>query len=179
MDRFLLNRDFYPIYTSEFTVPVKGNDQTFTEVKRKFTWPVSDGYNIDIDTTLTRDYLSALLELADTYDDYKTDLVARFFTTDSIKEFDTSDKRVEKLLRIYGREFDEVKRYIDGIAFASRVSYDKNDNIPDKLIKNFARTLGFETLDFANQDNLLEVFLWWYKYECIFRFLYRNDSCRV
>jgi len=159
LDRFLLNRDFYPIYTSEFTVPVKGNDETFTDVKRKFTWPVSDGYNIDIDTTLYADYLSALLELSDIYDDYKTDLVARFFTTDSIKEFDTSDKRVEKLLRIYGREFDEVKRYIDGIAFASRVSYDKNDNIPDKLIKNFARTLGFETLDFASQENILEAFL--------------------
>ena len=159
LDRFLLNRDFYPIYTSEFTVPVKGNDQTFTEVKKKFTWPVSDGYNIDIDTTRYADYLSALLELADTYDDYKTDLVARFFTTDSIKEFDTSDKRVEKLLRIYGREFDEVKRYIDGIAFASRISYDKNDNIPDKLVKNFARTLGFETLDFSNQENILEAFL--------------------
>jgi len=158
LDRFLLNRDFYPIYTSEFTVPVKGEDQTFTEIKKKFTWPVSDGYNIDIDTTLYGDFLSSLLELADSYDDYKTDLVARFFTTDSIKEFDTDDKRVEKLLRIYGREFDEVKRYIDGIAFASRVSYDKNDNIPDKLIKNFARTLGFETLDFANQENLLESF---------------------
>ena len=159
LDRFLLNRDFYPIYTSEFTVPIKGEDQTFTEIKRKFTWPVSDGYNIDIDSTLYADYLSALLDLADTYDDYKTDLVSRFFTTDSIKEFDTSDKRVEKLLRIYGREFDEVKRYIDGIAFASRVSYDKNDNIPDKLVKNFARTLGFETLDFSNQENILEAFL--------------------
>ena len=158
LDRFLLNRDNTPIYTSEFTIPIKGDDETFADTKVKFTWPTTDGYNIDINTVKYGDYFNSLLGLADIYDGYKTDLVSRFFTTEAIKEFDTSDRRVEKLLRLYGREFDEVKRYIDGLAFATRISYDKNNNIPDKLVKNLARTLGFETMDFSNQDDLLESF---------------------
>ena len=44
------------------------------------------------------------------------------------------------------------------LAFANRVSYNKSKNIPDQLIKNFARTLGFETIDFMNQEKLLESF---------------------
>ena len=158
LDRFLLNRDAYPIYTSQFTVPVETPSGTYVDTIKKFTWPISDGYNLDISTINYGNFLEGLLNVADTYDNYKTDLVSRFFVTDAIKEFDTGDRRVQKLLRIYGREFDEVKKYIDGLAFATRVTYDKNDNIPDKLVKNFARTLGFETIDFIDQTNLLQSF---------------------
>jgi hypothetical protein len=158
LDSFLLNRETTPIFTSKFTVPMEGNGGGFVETPRKYTWPTTDGYNIDINTTKYQTYLIGLLKLADSYDNYKTDLVSRFFTTEAIKEFDTSDNRVQKLLRIYGREFDEVKRYIDGLAFANRVSYNKSNNIPDQLVKNFARTLGFETIDFNDQSNLLESF---------------------
>jgi len=158
LDSFLLNRNVTPIFTSEFTVPMEGNGGGFIETPRKYTWPTTDGYNIDINTTKYQTYLTGLLELSSSYDNYKTDLVSRFFTTEAIKEFDTSDNRVQKLLRIYGREFDEVKRYIDGLAFANRVSYNKSNTIPDQLIKNFARTLGFETIDFNDQSNLLESF---------------------
>ena len=158
LDRFLLNRDKYPIYTSEFTIPVETDSGAYIDKIKKFTWSISDGYNIDINTVSYGMYLEGLLSVADSYDNYKTDLVSRFFVTDAIKEFDTGERKVQKLLRIYGREFDEVKKYIDGLAFATRVSYDKNDNIPDKLVKNFARTLGFETIDFIDQTDLLESF---------------------
>mgnify|MGYP003143655755 CR=1 FL=1 len=157
LDSFLLNRNTTPIYTSEFIVPKENvNGRGFIEVPQKYTWPTTDGYNIDISTTSYQSYLVSLLTLATSYDTYKTDLVSRFFTTESIKEFDTSDKRIQKLLRIYGREFDEVKRYIDGLAFANRVSYNKSKNIPDQLIKNFARTLGFQTINFNEESKLLE-----------------------
>ena len=158
LDGFLLNRNVTPIYTSEFKVPTEGPTGTFTLIPRKFTWPTTDGYNIDIDTTTYGSYVTNLMNLADSYDEYKTDLVSRFFTTDAIKEFDTDDRRVQKLLRIYGREFDEVKKYIDGLAYANTVSYNKSNNIPDRLVKNFARTLGFETIDFADQSKVMEAF---------------------
>tara|TARA_R110001583_G_scaffold195181_1_gene370295 strand:- start:16469 stop:20674 length:4206 start_codon:yes stop_codon:yes gene_type:complete len=158
LDSFLLNRETIPIFTSKFTVPMEGSGGGFIETPKKYTWPTTDGYNIDINTTKYQTYLMGLLELSSSYDNYKTDLVSRFFTTEAIKEFDTSNNRIQKLLRIYGREFDEVKRYIDGLAFANRVSYNKSNNIPDQLVKNFARTLGFETIDFNDQSNLLESF---------------------
>jgi len=158
LDGFLLNRQVTPIYTSEFKVPTEGPTGTFTLVPRKYTWPTTDGYNIDIDTTKYGNYVTNLMNLADSYDEYKTDLVSRFFTTDAIKEFDTDDRRVQKLLRIYGREFDEVKKYIDGLAYANTVSYNKSNNIPDRLVKNFARTLGFETIDFTDQSKIMDAF---------------------
>tara|TARA_R110001592_G_scaffold55185_3_gene168715 strand:- start:11605 stop:15792 length:4188 start_codon:yes stop_codon:yes gene_type:complete len=158
LDGFLLNRNITPMFTSEFMTPIETSTGTFTLLPKKFTWPTTDGYNIDINTTIYGKYITELLKLADSYDEYKTDLVSRFFTTDAIKEFDTDDRRVQKLLRIYGREFDEVKKYIDGIAYANRVSYNKSNNIPDRLTKNFARTLGFETIDFSDQSKVMEAF---------------------
>ena len=99
LDSFLLNRETIPIFTSKFTIPMEGSGGGFVEIPREYTWPTTDGYNIDINTTKYQTYLVGLLELSDSYDNYKTDLVSRFFTTEAIKEFDTSDKRVQKLLR--------------------------------------------------------------------------------
>ena len=81
-------------------------------------------------------------------------MVSRRFVSESIHQFDTpgdgddlTGKKVEKLLRIYGRGFDDVKNYIDGISFANVVTYDKKDNTSDNLIKDFAKTLGFDIFE--------------------------------
>ena len=155
----LLNRNITPIYTSVFKEAVETNDGITVFVDRKFTWPVSDGYNIDNNTPQYAEYFESLLRLAADYDDYKTDLVARFFVTGSIEQYDTDDERVKKMLRIYGREFDETKKFIDGLAFAHNVSYDKKNNLPDVLVKNMARMLGWDTLNTTSAEGLLESFV--------------------
>lgn len=149
-EKVLLNNLTSPVYTSKFSAPlyVEG---TIVFTEKSFTWPTTDGYNIDIDTYDYRTYIETLLTMTSEFDSYKTDLVSRRFVSESIQEYDTVGdgtdiygKKIKKLLRIYGREFDEVKKYIDGISFANVVTYDKLDNTSDELIKVIAKNLGFD-----------------------------------
>ena len=66
---------------------------------------------------------------------------------------------MNKTLKIYGREFDEIKKYIDGISFANVVTYDKKDNTPDQLVKYLARTLGWELTSSIIDNNILNNYL--------------------
>ena len=80
--------------------------------------------------------------------------------TSSHIDFDYSDeKKNSKLLRIYGREFDEVKKYIDGIAYANNVSYDKKNNAPDQMIKYIARVMGWQLTSSVIENDLLKAYL--------------------
>lgn len=155
----LLNRMTVPQYTSAFSTPSDA-DGYIVFYDKKFTWPVSDGYNIDINTGDYGRYVESILDTANQFDLYKTDLVTRRFVSESIHQYDTDGggdevygKKVNKLLRIYGREFDNVKKYIDGISFANVVTYDKLDNTSDELIKIMAKTLGFDVLLTVGTDN--------------------------
>jgi hypothetical protein len=38
-------------------------------------------------------------------------------TTGALTEFDTPDRKFEKLLQIYGRSFDETKKFINALAY--------------------------------------------------------------
>ena len=62
------------------------------------------------------------------------------------------------VLNIYGREFDEVKKYINGIKYAHVVTYDKKDNVPDTLVKDLAWMLGFDGVDFLSDIDLNKSF---------------------
>lgn len=158
-ENLILNRMTVPQYTCSFSVPSEVDGFIFNSNKN-FTWPVSDGYNIDINTRDYETYVNSILETANQFDLYKTDLMVRRFVSESINEYDTDGggqeiygRKVNKLLKIYGREFDEVKKYIDGISFANVVTYDKLDNTADELIKIMAKTLGFDVLLTVGTDN--------------------------
>ena len=158
-EKILLNRLTTPIYTSSFNVPQEVDGFTiFNDVK--LTWPITDGYNLDINTPAYTTYVENLLDMSLNFDLNKTDLVARRFVSESIREYDTDGggneiygRKVDKLLRIYGREFDQVKKYIDGISFANVVTYNKLDNTSDELIKIIAKSLGFDILLTVGTDN--------------------------
>jgi hypothetical protein len=157
----VLNRLTTPKYTAEVRIPKKTDKgTTFFSVKNN-TWPTSDGYNIDIDGTTFTSYVNTWLDIARDLDNNKTDLIARRFITASIIEFDTEGdntdvygRKVNKLLRIYGREFDEIKKYVDALSFSRRITYNKKDNAPDELIKILASELGLDTLLSFFNNNL-------------------------
>lgn len=158
-ESILLNRLTVPIYTSSFSVPQEADGFIVFNQKR-LTWPISDGYNLDINTRDYGLYVEEMLNMANLFDQYRTDLVARKFVAESIHEYDTdgggsevTGRKANKLLRIYGREFDEVKKYIDGISFANVVTYNKLDNTSDELIKIIAQNLGFDVLLTTGTDN--------------------------
>jgi hypothetical protein len=169
--RFLLNRNTLPIYTSTIFYEEENDSYQILQKAQNFSWPVTDGYNLDKDTGDFLIYQSKLLEIVGNYDEYRTDLMRRVLVTTSVSYFEsnpansingtvvnTSDK-IDKLLNITGRQFDEVKKWIDGISYAQTVSYDKQGNTPDAYIKDFARYLGWDLLSPMDENELLQNFI--------------------
>jgi hypothetical protein len=145
VENFLLNRQITPIYTSYFTVPRENENGTFTFTYETLKFPVNGVWNIDIKSLAFNNYITSLNDFASNLDNYTTNLISRFFTTASLKEFDTLDRKFEKILQIYGRSFDETKKFIGALANMNSVNYNVKDDIPSQLLKNLAQTLGWKT----------------------------------
>jgi hypothetical protein len=145
VEELLLNRFSYPIYTSKFQVLTEGDDGNDFIKLQTLTWPLDGVWNIDIRTNQFTNYLQKLEQLGRQFDEYETDLVSRFYTTESLKEFDTIDQKAQKTFKIYGRSFDETKKYADSISHMVSVNYNVGNDIPSKLLVNLAGTLGWDT----------------------------------
>lgn len=145
LDRYLLNRLITPKYTAIFKVPKETDTGKKYVGSEKLTWTLDGLWNIDIRTNNFDRYLNKLNRLTEEMDEFKTNLVSRFLTTGAFKDFDTEDQKVEKILQIYGRSFDETKRFIDALSYMTSVHYNlPNNDIPSKLLTNLAKTLGWE-----------------------------------
>ena len=123
-------------------------------------WTTSDGYNIDISNSYYQNFLSNVLTIGSKYDAIKTDLIARFLTPASLKTYDlTEDGKMTKLLRTYGWEFDQLRKFIDSLVYINTVTYNKLNNIPDQLVSNLARTFGWDYFTLVNEAELVSGFL--------------------
>ena len=160
VEKFLVNRLVRPEYTAVFQVPQQNEfGQTYTEYKQ-VTWPKQGTWNLDIRSFLFDSYLEEIQAIAVNLDSFKTNLISRFLITDSLKEFDTLGQKVEKIFQIYGRSFDQVKQFIDGLAYMNSVNYNPSNDIPSELLVNLARTLGWSSnfSPITNEDFLSSVF---------------------
>jgi hypothetical protein len=160
VEKFLLNRLVRPEYTAVFQVPQQNEyGQTYTEYQQ-VTWPKNGPWNLDIASYQFDAYLEQIQEIAVNLDSFKTNLISRFLVTDSLKEFDTLGQKVEKIFQIYGRSFDQVKQFIDGLAYMTSVNYNPSNDIPSELLVNLARTLGWSSnfSPITNEDFLSSVF---------------------
>jgi hypothetical protein len=160
VEDFLLNRNVVPVYTATFKVPREAEDGTFYTLSENLTWPLNGQWNLDIITGTFNNYLTNLNSISESFDLYKTNLVSRFLTTNSFKEFDTVGQKMEKVLQLYGRSFDETKKFIDALAYMNSVNYNVGNDIPSQLLKNLAQTLGWDTRisPITNDDFLNSVF---------------------
>ena len=170
-EAYLLNRQTTPKYTATFNYNIKTDSGNLLYVTNSVTWPTTDGYNIDFDTDAYNDYASSLLDIATSFDLTTSNLMVRFLVTESITDFDTTDvhlspldqdqtdQKVNKTLVIYGRGYDEINNYINGIQFANTVTYDKNNNTPDIYIKNLARVLGWDLISSVLENDLLTSYI--------------------
>jgi hypothetical protein len=122
VEKFLLNRSIVPKYTAVFKYSETGGDGKIKNFVKKINWPLIDQWNLDIGTNEFENYLQKLSEIGKIIDQQKTNLISRFLTTNSFKEFDTSDKKMEKILQIYGRSFDEVKKFVDSLSHMTSVN---------------------------------------------------------
>jgi hypothetical protein len=160
VEKFLLNRLTLPIYTSVFQVPKETDGGSYYIDNNTLTWPLDGSWNVDIRTPSFENYIERLSNIADEMDTFKTNTVVRFLTTDAFKEFDTPDQKMLKLLGVYGRSFDEVKKFIDALAYMNSVNYNTGNDIPSQLLKNLSETLGWKTniSPITNDDFLDSVF---------------------
>lgn len=156
VQRFLLNRTQTPKYTAIFTVPKENDDGTYYTTTQNVTWPLYGPWNLDIITSSFVSYLEQINDISESFDSYRTNLVSRFFTTGAFKDFDTINQKVEKVLQIYGRSFDETNKFINALAFMNSVNYNTGNDIPSQLLKNLAETLGWNiSMSPISEDNFL------------------------
>lgn len=145
----------------QFTVkePLISNTGRIIYNDKRFLWGTSDGYNLDFDNPQYNVFIENLLGIGANYDRAKTDLIIREYITDNLIQFDNTDEqKMTKLLRIYGKEFDNIRIFIDSLSQINKVSYDKEDNVPDRLVKNLARSFGWNTFQIVSEESLVESF---------------------
>lgn len=149
----LLNRETAPIYTVSFVVPKDNLDKSNTElITLKYTWPLDkDNWNLKINGFEYENYITNISDVANEIDDYKSHLIVRFLSSPQLFEFDTDDKKTESIFQLYGQSFDNVKKYIDNIAYMRNVSYDGIRNLPDILLKNLSETLGLSVVNLFDE----------------------------
>ena len=167
----ILNKNLYPKYKSEIISTNYTDDGVLLTSKSVLTFPVlEDGYNLNFFDSFYIAYIDELNKLGEGLDGTKTDTIVRKYTTEAISSFDTipradgvdlvlNGEKATKLLRIYGVEFDYVKKYINAIKFAHVVTYDKKNNVPDTLVKDLAYMLGLEPINFINDSSFSKLFL--------------------
>lgn len=144
-------------FVFEIKEPTLLEDGNIEYSNTKLIWSCGDGYNIDFSGISYRNFLDRLLTIGSKYDAVKTDLIARFLSPTSLKIYDlTEGGKITKLLRLYGWEFDQLRTFIDSLAYVNRVTYDKKNNAPDQIIVNLARLFGWEYFSLVNEAELVK-----------------------
>lgn len=158
--KVLLNKDSKPKYSTLFEVTRENKYGYYTELQR-FTFPLAEGgYNLSVNSFAYSSYLDSLVEVANDYDEKFCDNLYRMMTHEAIKNFDwtyskeyeTSDEelyiiggtRIQKTIRLIGREFDEIKYYIDSIAYANKLAYGDASSMPDYFLTDSVTNDGWD-----------------------------------
>lgn len=162
-ERVLLNKETTPAYKSVFNWYYMTEDGYFME-PRTFIWPTvnNDGITPDMTTGSFNGYLSSLIELAAYHDNIDSDNLWRMNTHESIKNLNwafssTSDdyeeldsSKMENLIHVYGRIFDDLKRSIDNIKQTNTITYNENGNLPDYFLTDKADLEGWDCTSICN-----------------------------
>jgi len=157
MGKFLMDYDYeLKRYISVIRYTKVTDSGVRINTEEQLVFPQSDNNNIDIFSSDFDTYLTKLNQISDDFDATKTNLISRFLTTDSLKEFDTDDRKINLMFGLIGKNFDNIRKYIDGITFMTNLTYDKIENIPDLLVKNFGNMLGFETYNVEDENTIIE-----------------------
>ena len=161
-ESLLLNNKSNPKYKAVLDTP-QDTDTGVIIYKKNYIWPVSNGWNLDIESNIYDNYLNGLLSIAEFYDEYYTNNLWRSLTHESIKNLDltytkeNSDldnddyaigiSRLEGIFMAYGRQFDDLKRYIDNIKSINTITYDNKNNIPDYFLSDSLELSGWEVIN--------------------------------
>ena len=172
--KILMNRESKPEYSAVFEVISENSFGYITEL-RTFTFPKTYGsYNLAVDNAAYNSYINDLMKYAEFYDEYFCDNIWRSMTHESIKNFDWTytreygigeeeeyvfgGTRMQKTLRLIGREFDEIKTYIDALKNYQKVDYGKNNALPDYFLTDVVNDEGWDVTNiYPYNDNLKQI----------------------
>lgn len=161
--KLLLREDTKPLFKNTFLTPYE-TDTGIHYVYMDYTWPVQIlpivGSVIDVASPIYYEYIDRLYKLGQSLDELWTDNLWRNMTHESIKNYDWTyrrtfqegdeedniigGQRMEHLVRVYGRYFDDLKRYVDGIKLTNRVSYDGYNNRPEAELSDRLDCMGWD-----------------------------------
>lgn len=128
-----------------------------------YTWPkrLYGDWNLDIVSQSYFDYVEGLVKIGEFYDKYFTDNIWRSMTHEAIVNFDwthvhidgdgtiteshdPNSGAVKAFIHVAGRQFDELKMYIDGIKTSNAITYNENGNKPDIFLSESIENYGWD-----------------------------------
>lgn len=161
--KLLLRDDTKPLYKNTFLTPYEtetGMYYTYMD----YVWPTQQtafGTTIlDVSSPLYYEYIDNMYKLGTSLDELWCDNLWRNMTHESIKNYDWTyrrtfeegdeedniigGQRMEHIVRIYGRIFDDLKRYVDGIKLTTKVTYDERNNRPEAELSDKLDYMGWD-----------------------------------
>lgn len=157
-EKLLVNEDTH--YNATFSV-IRENDYGYYREFVPFQFPTdAGGYNLDATDYGFNAYTKQMVQIGEYYDENFTDNLWRSMTHEAIKNFDWTytreyevgdeeeyvlgGQRIQKSLRIFAREFDEIISYINNIKNLNRVTYDERGNLPDYFLTDTVENEGWD-----------------------------------
>lgn len=166
----LLRQDTKPLYMNNFITPTEYNFVWYYPVK-SYIWPSND-YCVDINSSAFTSFVSKLYDIGQNFDDMWSDNLYRSMTHESIKNFDWSysreyyegdeqdnvdgGERLQKIIRVFGRVFDDIKVYMDTLKSIPNITYDKYKNAPEALLSDNNDVSGFDVKSTIDSSYVLD-----------------------
>lgn len=143
------------LYGEKLLVPDVDTDTSETE--QTFVWPRTiDGFAPDSYGTALEAYKKSILKSSADIDDAKTNIMLKTMVPENFLEMDSSGEIFRSTVQAYAHEFDQIKNYIDGIAYAHSLEYNGEESVPQKFMTKFSNLLGWQLSDAFNEIDLFE-----------------------
>lgn len=157
-EKLLVNKD--SDYKAVFSV-IRENEYGYYRELVPFQFPKADGgYNLDTSDYGFNAYTEEMAKIGVFYDERFSDNLWRSMTHEAIKNFDWTytreyqegdeeeyvfgGQRIQKALRLFAREFDEILSYINNIKNSNRITYDERNNLPDYFLTDAVENSGWD-----------------------------------
>jgi len=147
--------EFNLLYGNKLLVPNVENDRT--EIEETFIWPKTiDGFSPDSYGSYFTTYQNSILKAATDIDDSKTNIMLKTMIPENFIDMDSSGEIYRNTVQAYAHEFDEIKKFIDGIAYAHSIEYNGQESVPQKFMFKLSNLLGWKLSNSFNEVDLFE-----------------------
>lgn len=148
LERQLLN-------TGLFDIPDVDNERV--DYTYRIPWPRTiDGFNPDLTGSIFETYQKNILILAGNVDMDKTDIMIKTIIPDNFIDFDSNTQIYSKLISSYAKQFDEIKQFIDNIAYGHSINYNNEESIPEKFLVKLSNLFGWKLSSSFSQIDLFQ-----------------------